>query len=221
MIEQQTEVQAAEQRLKMSYEEFQAWDGAAHAEWVDGEVLVFMPPLTLHQELVGFIYTLLNVYVNTLGLGQVLVAPLEMRPAPDGNAREPDVLFVCQERLHLLDKRRLAGPADLVVEVISEESVARDRVDKFYEYQEAGVQEYWLIDPRPGKERVDFYQLLPNGKFQAALPDSEGRYHAAALPGFWFKPDWLWRSPLPNPLRCMLAIAPAALRDALANDETL
>jgi Uma2 family endonuclease len=116
---------------------------------------------------------------------------------------------------YLTDKR-LDGPADLAIEVISDESVARDRSDKFYEYQEGGVREYWIIDPRPGKERVDCYWLTPERRFQAVLPDGDGRYHANVLAGFWFQSDWLRQEILPNPLLALAEIAPQALRDSLA-----
>jgi len=196
-----------EKRLKMSYEEFLAWSGEdTHAEWVDGEVVVFMPPKDRHQAIVGFLHIVLSLFANLFNLGVVRVAPFEMRVRPDGPAREPDLLFIARDHLDRLTPERLEGPADLVVEVISDDSVARDRADKFYEYQEAGVREYWLIDPRPDKERADFYQLTPEGRFQAALPDADGRYHAAVLPDFWFRPDWLWQETLPDPLTALAEI---------------
>ena len=196
-----------EQRLTMSYDEFLQWsDEDTHAEWVNGEVIVFMPPKTIHQQLVGFLHTLLSLYVRLFNLGVVIAAPFEMRARPDGPAREPDLLFIAREHLQQLTPERLVGPADLVVEVVSDSSVARDRVDKFDEYQEAGVREYWIIDPRPGKERVDLYWLTPQGRFQATLPDAEGRYHATVVPGFWFRADWLWQEPLPDPLLALAEI---------------
>ncbi len=68
--------------------------------------------------------------------------------------------------------------------------------------------EYWIIDPRPGRQRVDFYRLTAQGKYQAVLPDADGRYHAAALSGFWLDPAWLWQEPLPDPLDLLSGIAP-------------
>ena len=202
-----------EQRLAMSYDEFLAWaDEDVHAEWVDGEVIVFMPPTIKHQAIVSFLLMLISGFADLFNLGVVLTAPLEMRARPDGPAREPDLLFVAREHLDRLTPARLAGPADLVIEIVSDSSAARDRVDKFYEYQEAGVREYWIFDPRPGKERVDFYHLTAQGKYQAVLPDADGRYHATVLPGFWLHPDWLWQDPLPNAMATLAAIAPQALR---------
>jgi len=106
---------------------------------------------------------------------------------------------------------RLVGPADLVIEIVSDESVARDRVDKFYEYEAAGIREYWLIDPRLGRERIDVYRLNAQGKYQAVLPDDTGRYTTPLLPGFSFDPDWLWQLPAPD----LLPILVDLLRDKL------
>ncbi len=202
-----------EQRLAMSYEAFQQWDGAIHAEWVKEEALLFMPPKTVHQRLARFICNLLSLYAEALELGEVMLAPFTMLLAD--SAREPDLFFVAKENLARLTPENFLGPADLVVEIISDSSVFRDRVDKFYEYQANGVREYWLIDPRSGKQRIDCYWLTPQTKFQAILPDAEGRYHSVVLAGFWFQATWFWQEPLPNPLRALAAIAPQTLRDAL------
>lgn len=208
---------AEEQRLSMTYDEFLVWaDEDVHAEWANGEVIVFMPPSTKHQLVSGFLSALLLFFARAFNLGEVLTAPIEMRAKPDGAAREPDILFVATAHRERLTSQRLLGPADLVVEVVSSESARRDRTDKFYEYQEAGITEYLLTDPRAGKERVDFYRLAAEGKYLAILPDREGRYHSTVLPGFWFHPDWLWPETTPDPLLTLAQIAPEALTAVLA-----
>ncbi len=83
-----------------------------------------------------FLATLLKIFVQLHQLGHVLPAPVAMRAIPNGNAREPDILFLATEHLDRLTETELNGPADLVIEVILTESMARDRGDKFYEYQE-------------------------------------------------------------------------------------
>src|SRR5918992_1829479 len=150
MAQQTTEVPAAsERRLRMSYEEFLAFgEDTTHAEWVDGEVTVFVPPSERHQDVLWFLATLLGWYARRLGLGKVIFAPFEMRLAR--SAREPDLLFVAAQHRDRLTGKRVEGPADLVIELVSDDSVARDRAEKFREYQEAGVLEYWVFDPRPG-----------------------------------------------------------------------
>ncbi|MDW8065650.1 MAG: Uma2 family endonuclease, partial [Anaerolineae bacterium] len=80
----------------------------------------------------------------------------------------------------------------------------RDRGEKFYEYQEAGIPEYWLIDPH--RQWAEFYQLDDQGRFQYAPPDTEGIYRSKAIPGFWIQVNWLWQDPHPPVDHVMLAV---------------
>jgi Uma2 family endonuclease len=145
----------------MTYEEFLDWaDEDSRAEWVDGRVVVASPASARHQNMVGFVYRIVARYVELRGLGQIFTAPFQQKLLRSG--REPDVLFVASAHLDRLQPprkpNRVVGPADLVVEVVSvPESVERDRVDKFREYQRGGVPEYWVIDPTD--HQADFYHL--------------------------------------------------------------
>ena len=184
-------------RLRMSYEQFLAWSSEdTHAEWVKGEVIVFMPPKTRHQEVAQFLGKLLGLYVDLFRLGKVFTAPFEMRL--EHSAREPDILLVSQANLHRLTAERLQGAADLVVEVVSEESQQRDRVQKFNEYQSAGVREYWLIDSRSEVE-PEFYVLSEAGQFERAVLE-EGVFRSRVLAGFWLRVEWVTAVELPQPL---------------------
>ena len=158
-----------------------------------------MPPNLLHQRLVAFLETLLSWYVRRLDLGEVVQAPFEMRIRPGRSSREPDLLFVSRANAARLTLERLEGPADLVVEIVSAHSAVRDRREKFAEYQEAGVPEYWLLDARPGQRQASFFQLGSDGRYREIAPDVEGRYYSAVLPGFWLDPAWLWQDSLPDP----------------------
>lgn len=93
------------------------------------------------------------------------------------------------------------GPADLVIEIVSPESVLRDRGEKYAEYEAGGVREYWIIDAEA--KRADFFVLDSEGRYQRATPDADGKYGSAVLPGFWIKIGWLWQTPLP-PVRQVL-----------------
>jgi len=184
-------------RLRMSYEQFLAWsDDDTHAEWAEGEVIVFMPPKDRHQDIVQFLVALLSNYVSFYGLGKVRSAPFEMRL--ERSAREPDILFVSRSNLHRLTAERLQGAADLVVEVVSEESQHRDRVQKFNEYQSAGVREYWLIDTRLEVE-PEFYLLDAGGRFERVQLE-DGVFRSRVLSGFWLRAEWVMASELPQPL---------------------
>jgi len=176
----------------MTYEEFLAWaDEDTLAEWVDGEVVMTSPAGYKHQDIADFLVSVLRSFVETRQLGAVLSAPFQMRLERTG--REPDLLFVASAHLDRLRETYLDGPADLVVEIVSPESIGRDRGEKFYEYEQAGIPEYWLIDPQ--RERAEFYQLDEHGRYRLVWPDTEGVYRSKVLEGFWLRVDWLWQPP--------------------------
>ena len=105
---------------------------------------------------------------------------------------------MAKENAGRVQEKFFDGAPDLIIEVISDESTSRDRVDKFEEYEEAGVREYWLIDPRPKRQRADFYQLGKDGKYRPVPIDDDGVYRSQVLQGFWFNVNWLWQEPLPD-----------------------
>ncbi|HET89359.1 MAG TPA: Uma2 family endonuclease [Chloroflexi bacterium] len=192
--------------LRMTYPEFLAWaDEDTLAEWVavpdtdQGEVMMTSPASNKHQDISGFLENILRSFVETHRLGVVRSAPFQMKLERSG--REPDLLFVATAHLDRLKETHLDGPADLVVEIVSPESAGRDRGEKFYEYAQGGVAEYWLIDPQT--RWADFYRLDEGGRYRAAFSGEEGEYHSAALPGFWLRVEWLWQEPLPHPLRVL------------------
>ena len=109
--------------------------------------------------------------------------------------RLPDVLFIANERLGNLREKHLEGAPNLIIEVVSEDSVDRDWRDKYLEYRDAGVEEYWVIDPL--YERVEAYSL-GSDKLYHPLEVRESKLASAVVPGFYLRPEWLWQKPLPE-----------------------
>jgi Uma2 family endonuclease len=195
-------------RVPGSYADYLAWpDEMALVEWKDGEIIEHMPPTEQHQRVVRILVILISSLAELTDVGSAHVAPLEVKLWPGGPSREPDVLFISRERLDQLTPQRFEGGPDLVIEVVSSSSARADRVDKFIEYERAGVREYWVIDPRRGKEQAEFYQLDANGRFDTVALDENGLYHSAILPGLTFDPAILRAAELPNPQLLLAAIA--------------
>lgn len=183
--------------LPITYDDFLEWaDEDTLAEWVDGEIEFMSPASGPHQDLAGFLYTVLREFVGETGSGVARHAPFQMRLPQVRRGREPDVLVITTEHLSHLHRNYLDGPADLVIEVISPESVQRDWQDKYWEYEAGGVGEYWILDA--DAQRAHFFVRNPAGKYQAVAPDARGRYDSVVLPGFWINIGWLWQSPLPS-----------------------
>ncbi len=199
-----TDSQANHTQAKISYEDFLEWTGEdQHVEWVEGEVITMSPISNLHQKLGVYLLSLLQVYADARQLGEVRYEPFQMKPAAHLPGRSPDILFVTEAHRVRLKKNFLEGPADLVVEIISPESRARDRGDKFFEYEAAGIPEYWLLDPI--REQAEWYRLGADGIYRPAALDEQGRYHSVVLPGLWLQVGWLWQTPLPPLLSVLKA----------------
>ncbi len=180
---------------QVTYEEFLAWaDEDTLAEWVDGEVVMTSPASRTHQTIADFLIKVIGTYVEAREPGIVISAPFQMKLE---TGREPDLLFLTQDHLDRLKETYLDGPADLVVEIVSPESGARDRGCKFYEYARGGVPEYWLLDPEV--QWAEFYRLEGN-HYRMAFGGSAGRYESRSVPGFWLQVEWLWQAPLPRVL---------------------
>lgn len=128
-----------------SEDEYLALDTNHLIEFSHGIVEVLPIPSDKHQSIVGYLYTVLLVFARQIQ-GKVLFSPLRVRLWP-GKIREPDLIFLASAT----DPRRqnqLWTGADLVVEVISPDDPDRDLVTKRREYAQAGIPEYWIVDPR-------------------------------------------------------------------------
>ncbi|MCS6950632.1 MAG: Uma2 family endonuclease [bacterium] len=177
---------------RMTCEQFYQWlKEDLHAEWVKGEVVLMSPVDYQHQDVAGFLLEIVRAYVRIRQLGKVAHEPFQMKLGE--SSRAPDLLFISNANPHRLKETYLDGAADLVVEVISSESRARDRGEKFYEYEAAGVLEYWLVDPE--RKQAEFYQLGEDGVYRAALIGSAGVYRSRVVEGMWIEVEWLWQQP--------------------------
>ena len=115
-------------------------------ELSDGRLEVLSMPTEQHQLIVAFLYDVLKAFVVGRGLGIVLFAPLRIQLG-EGKFREPDLVFLFEKNSALRGARFWRG-ADLVIEVVSEDDPGRDLVEKRREYAQAGIPEYWIVDPR-------------------------------------------------------------------------
>jgi Uma2 family endonuclease len=122
---------------------------------------------------------------------------LQVRFASLRRRRVPDLLFVSTERMGILKATEVDGAPDLIIEIVSPDSPARDWREKYLEYEAVGVREYWVIDPM--SKRVEGYALGADGRY-SLIEEKDGVVHSTVMTGFFLKPVWLWQEPLPNPL---------------------
>lgn len=128
------------------------WDESERIELIYGNPYMMAPPVRRHQEISGELFGQFRDYLRGKKC-KVYAAPFAVRPFErDGDPPEavdtmvePDISVICD--MSRLDDIGCKGAPDLVVEILSPTTQRHDRVTKFNLYQQAGVQEYWIVDP--------------------------------------------------------------------------
>ena len=113
-------------------------------ELADGSIEELPVPADSHQSILLFLYSLFDQRVRREG-GMALVAPLRLR-IREGRFREPDLMLLRDASDPRRQDRYWLG-ADLVAEVVGADDPRRDYREKRADYAEAGVPEYWIVDP--------------------------------------------------------------------------
>lgn len=122
-----------------------------------GRLIITPAPTDQHQKISSNLHFLIRSYVRTRNLGEVRYSPLDVRLCP-GTIRQPDIVFMSNEHKDRITKSYWGVP-DLVVEILSESTEKADRIDKFSEYEKAGISEYWIVDPSEGVIEVHVLDL--------------------------------------------------------------
>jgi Uma2 family endonuclease len=158
-------------------------DTNRYIELSGGELIMPPHPTETHQRVVLNLVRLLDAFVMARDLGIVRFAPLPVRLWP-GKIREPDIFFVAQEHSDRIGEQ-VYGPPDLVAEVLSPGTWRADRHEKFSEYAQAGVGEYWMVDPDACTVEVfvlreGAYELLGKwGRDEEAHSEALARFRVA------------------------------------------
>ena len=111
----------------------------------NGEIIRSPAPDPTHQEIVLNFAQALKVFLSKGKLGKVYVSPVDV-VLTQRRVVQPDVLFIAKARLGIV-RNCIVGVPDLAMEVTSERSWQRDRIHKKALYEQAGLPEYWLVDP--------------------------------------------------------------------------
>lgn len=117
------------------------------AELIDGKIYYMAPPSRTHQRISGKLYqTIANYIDSTGGKCEIYAAPFAVFLNDDDiNYLEPDISVICDQSK--LDDKGCHGAPDWVIEVVSPSSKPRDYMAKLFKYRNAGVMEYWIVDP--------------------------------------------------------------------------
>ncbi len=168
-------------KTKLTYEDYAKTPQGERWELIDGELIMAAAPNTEHQAIQSYTGVPLASFVDERGLGRVFFSPTDV-VLSDTDTVQPDLIFVSQEREHIITRANIQGAPDLVVEILSPSTARRDWNEKLNLYARHGVKEYWLISP---EYRMIWVFVLGSATFEEA-----GRYGeddtlaSPALPGF-------------------------------------
>lgn len=182
-----------------TFEEFcEVIEDGQKADLIDGEIFLSSPDSLRNNKLQNFVFSLLDGYSRRRSPGDVFTSRVAFR-LNERSAPEPDVAFVGAAHGERLRAGHVLGGPDIAVEIVSDDSTQRDYVRKRALYQDAGVPEYWVIDPVRGQA---LFLRLEGEEYEEAGLD-EGVFRSEAMPGFWINVNWLFQEPLPDPAACL------------------
>jgi Uma2 family endonuclease len=165
-----------------TYADYLTWEGSERYELIDGEAYMMASPSRIHQEISMALSTRINNYLEGKTC-KVYAVPFAVRLNPvedqsDDTVLEPDIVVVCDPSK--LDDRGCNGAPDMVIEILSPSTARYDRLVKFNKYRQAGVREYWIVDP---EEKIVMVYVLKDGEYTAHNYDDTGMAPVAVLPG--------------------------------------
>jgi Uma2 family endonuclease len=153
-----------------TYADYAALPEGAPYQLIGGQLVVSPSPTLQHQRVLGRIFRIVSGFVEENGLGEVLIAPIDLR-LEDSDVYQPDLVFVAAADGDRLGERAIEGAPDLVVEVLSPSTAGYDLRQKRDAYERHGVKEYWIVDP--AARRIEVY-ALEDGRFRKIDEAREG-----------------------------------------------
>ena len=158
-------------------EEYLSWGENVRAELYEGMLIMLAQPTARHQSVLGEIFVQLHAFLKGKSC-KAYVAPLGVKLFHgEDTIFEPDIVVICD--MSKLD-RIYHGAPDMVVEILSPSTASKDMLLKHRKYLQAGVREYWVVDPQLKIVRV---YLLKNGKYDSVDYLETGRVPVHTLEG--------------------------------------
>ena len=168
---------------RWTYDDYARLDEEQRYEIIDGELLMAPAPDYLHQDWSRKLFRRMDKHVIDGKLGEVLYAPLDVVLDAE-NVIQPDLLFIANANLSILQARGVFGAPDLLVELISPSSVRRDRYLKKGLYARFGVKEYWIVDT--ANKAIEVWKLQ-NRQFELhCMVEEKGKVTSVVLAGLEF-----------------------------------
>lgn len=139
-------------------DQYEALPEDIRAEVFDGQIYYMSSPSQDHQTISTELTTILNSYIkSSKGACRVFHAPFDVKLSDNPlTIVQPDLMVICDK--NKLDGKRCNGAPDFIIEIVSPSNPADDYIRKLFYYKNAGVREYWIVDPRRKTVTVNYFE---------------------------------------------------------------
>jgi Uma2 family endonuclease len=146
------------------------------AELIDNSLYMSPAPTSNHQDLSITLAAQLYNFCNRAKSGKVFASPIDVY-LNKSNAFQPDIVYISTENLSIIKEDGIYGAPDLVIEILSPGTKKLDLTKKKDAYENAGVKEYWVVDPAT-KDVLGFHPV--KGKY-VEFKKEKGKVSSALL----------------------------------------
>jgi Uma2 family endonuclease len=161
---------------KTIYEVWENLPEGTSCQLINNNLVMSPAPLDVHQFILNKINIELSLYLRKKNIGQIRIAPYDVHFSMR-NIFQPDLIFIANSNLHLIEPKGLVGVPDLVIEVLSPGTAHKDEGEKKDIYEQYGVREYYIVHP----ETKNVQSFILKGKVFVALDKTTGVIHSELL----------------------------------------
>jgi len=180
-----------------TYADYLKWTFDERLELIKGKIFKMSPaPGSVHQLVSGAVFNELYNYLKGKPC-KVFSAPFDVRfirrsidDAAITTVVQPDICVICD--VNKIDAKGCIGAPDIIIEILSPGNNRKELQNKYEVYEEAGVLEYWVIQPQ--EKTFLKYTLIDNNFMPSRLLTIGDEVTTPVLPGFILSLDELFAS---------------------------
>jgi len=131
---------------KQTVKDYKLLPEGAPYQLIEGELVMTPAPNPRHQFISGNLFKGIAKYMDEKRSGVLFYSPIDIY-LDEENAFQPDIVFISNEKRHIIKDDGIYGAPELVIEILSPSTAYYDIKKKFRVYEKGGVLEYWIVDP--------------------------------------------------------------------------
>jgi len=178
-------------KKKLTYEDYAELPEGAPYQLIGGELVLTPAPVLYHQRISRRLVLHMGAFVDSHRCGEIFFPPTDVY-LDEHETYQPDIVFVSNDRKGILQKKRIEGAPDLVVEILSPTTARFDLGEKFAAYEKYGVLEYWIIEPA-GKT-IEIFVWAEGRLVTDQKAGEHARVESKVLAGFGMDTNDIFRS---------------------------